>query len=52
VIEVDGGAILIQDVTVTGGANAVGLDGGGIKNVGALTLKRVQVKGIRPTSPT
>jgi hypothetical protein len=45
VIEVDGGAILIQDLTVTGGANVVGLDGGGIKNSGALILKRVEVKG-------
>ena len=44
VIEADGGAILIQDLTVTGGANAVGLDGGGIKNAGALTLRRVEVK--------
>ncbi|MEO6063148.1 MAG: choice-of-anchor Q domain-containing protein [Thermoflexales bacterium] len=44
VIEVDGGTILLQDLTVTGGANAVGLDGGGIKNFGVLTLKRVELK--------
>ena len=44
-IEVDGGVVLIQDLRVTGGANAVGLDGGGIKYVGGLTLRRVEVKG-------
>lgn len=45
VIEVDGGAILLQDLTVTGGANAVGLGGGGIRNVGNLVLRRAEVRG-------